>query len=984
MKSDKEIKKEFKKKASKEPDKYYATGVLKECGFVRNKCKKCGKWFWSKNLKQNICGDAACQGIFSFYENNPCKYKLDYIQVWKKFSKMFKELGYVPIKRYPVVARWRDDTEFVQASIYDFQPYVVSGEVEPPANPLVVPQLCMRFNDIDNVGITGSHMTCFVMIGQHMFVPPEEWDKNKVFRDIKKWVNDGLGIIDEELTFHEDAWAGGGNFGPCIEFFSRGVEIGNQVYMLYEQTPSGPKELNLKVLDMGMGQERCAWFSLATPTIYDATFPTVMENLRKKVKLKVDERVIKKFVPYAGLLNIDEVEDIDKTWEVVAEKVGIDVEKLKEIILPSAALYSIAEHSRTLLIALSDGALPSNVGGGYNLRVLLRRCLGFIDKYRWDIELKDVCKWHASYLKPLFPELSENLKEVNQILDVEEEKYEATKEKSKKIISKLIKEKIDENKLLKLYDSQGISPEIIAEEAKQLGKEVTVPDDFYLKITEMHEKKEQMHATKKEGKLDLEGVAETEADYFDDYAKTEFKAEVLKIINNNVVLDKTLFYPTSGGQLHDVGSLDNDGVIEVFKQGAVIVHLLKERPKFKEGDKVSGKLDFEHRKQLAQHHSATHIVNTAARNVLGKHINQAGAKKTKGKAHLDITHFRSLSDDELKQIEDESNGIINKNIKIKTRFMSRTEAEKRYGMKIYQGGAVAGKTLRIVEIPGVDVECCGGTHLNNTKEVGEIKIIKAMKISDGIVRIEFKAGKAIESEEENIQDIKDKINRSLRLFNENIRRISEPFQLNITPWTKMVEGIIRPFKEFEKSIKKLGEEMRELAKEFSVTVDQLPQTIDRFIKEYNQQVKEIIKLEREISKLENRKPSKKEIERINFKCDDVVIGKVPEFGRWLFTTWKKQKKQIERLNKKLVELRIKKIKGGSVEIVDLDVTAMQKIAKRLNEVLLINKKGLFVFKGDNKRFKKLVSLGAKGGGGEIKKGKIDTSKLNKLKELFKR
>ncbi len=742
MKSDKEIKKEFKKEVSKDPDKYYATSVLKEYGFARKVCVKCNKVFWSKNPKQMLCGDAACQGAFSFYENNPCKYKLDYIQVWKKFSKMFKGLGYTPIERYPVAARWRDDTDFVQASIYDFQPYVVSGEVEPPANPLVVPQFCLRFNDIDNVGITGSHMTCFIMIGQHIFIPPEKWNQEKLFRDIKKWINEGMGIADEELTFHEDVWAGGGNFGPCMEFFSRGVEIGNQVYMLYEQTPSGTKELKLKVLDMGMGQERCAWFSLATPTIYDATFPTVMKHLREKTKLKTDENIIKKFVPLAGLLNIDEVEDIDKVWKDVAGQVGVDVEKLKGIVFPSAALYSIAEHSRALLVALSDGALPSNVGGGYNLRVLLRRCLDFIDKYKWDIDLKDVCRWHASYLKPLFPELSANLKEVNQILDIEKEKYAATKQKSKKIISKLIKEEIDEDRLLRLYDSQGISPEIIAEEAKKLDKKINIPDNFYLQITKMHEKKEQTHATEKDEKLDLETVPETEADYFDDYAKTEFKAKVIKIIENNVVLDKTLFYPTSGGQLHDVGSLDDNDIDDVFKQGAVIVHLLKDKPKFKEGDTVKGNVDFEHRKQLAQHHSATHVVNAAARKVLGNHINQAGAKKTKEKAHLDITHFKGLNNNELKKIEDAANEIVKKDLKINTKFMPRTEAEKKYGMAIYQGGAVPGKKIRIVEIDGIDVEACAGTHLHRTSEIGKIKVLKSTKIQDGVVRIVFVAGKA--------------------------------------------------------------------------------------------------------------------------------------------------------------------------------------------------------------------------------------------------
>jgi alanyl-tRNA synthetase len=752
MPTDKEIKKQFKIESSKNPDKYYATAVLKAEGFVRKQCS-CSQWFWTANKNQKTCGDAACSGGFRFFENNPCKEKLSYLQVWQKFSKMFKELGYTPIKRYPVVARWRDDMDFVIASIADFQPYVVSGEVSPPANPLVVPQFCLRFGDIDNVGITGSHMTCFNMIGQHMFVSPKEWDQNKVFKHIKKWLNEGLGLADSEITFHEDAWAGGGNFGPCMEFFSRGVELGNQVYILYEQTPKGPQELRLKVLDMGMGMERCAWFSQGTPTIYDATFPHVMDKLMKVTGLSYDKNIMKKYVPFAGLLNIDEVEDVQKAWKEVAKKVGIGVDELKKAVLPMAALYSIAEHARGLLIALTDGALPSNVGGCYNLRILARRAFSFIDKYNWNIELSEVCRWHAEELKEEFPELSENLEEVEKILHVEKEKYRITSEKSKQAVAQIIKTEITKEKLLQLYDSQGIPPEIIKEEAEKLGKEITIPDNFYAEVANLHEKTEQEHATEKEEKLPLDDISETEAMYYDDYTKIKFTAKVVKIINNNVVLDKTAFYPTSGGQLHDTGSINTQHVINIFKQGSVIVHTLSEAPHFKVNDRVNGEIDFERRKQLAQHHTAAHIVNAAARKVLGKHINQAGAKKTEEKAHLDITHYQSLTDEELKKIEHEANILVKKSLPVTSEFLARDTAEKKYGMAIYQGGAVPGKKIRIITILNTDVEACGGTHLKNTSEIGEIKVIKSAKIQDGIVRLTFTAGKAAQNEKKGQENI---------------------------------------------------------------------------------------------------------------------------------------------------------------------------------------------------------------------------------------
>lgn len=753
MPSDKETKKEFKKTASNDPAKYYAVGVLKEHGFARRQCK-CGTWFWSVNADQNHCGDPACAGGFGFFGTSPAKKKMDYIETWQEFSKLFKKLGYTPIDRYPVVARWRDDTDFVQASIYDFQPYVVSGEVKPPAKKLVVPQFCLRFNDIDNVGITGAHYTGFVMIGQHAFVAEKEWDQAQYFRDIHTWLTQGLGLPNNEITFHEDAWAGGGNFGPCMEFFSRGLELGNQVYMLFENTPNGPKPLPLRVLDMGMGHERNAWFTQGTATSYETTFPTVCKKLFHATGIdttKKNKELIQRFLPYSSYLNIDEVEDINKTWQFVAEKVGVEQNELKAKILPLAALFSIGEHTRTLLFALSDGALPSNTAGGYNLRVILRRALAFIDQYGWNLDLPTICEWHADYLKPLFPELSGHLDGVRKILEVEKNRYENTKQKTKSIVAGIIgrKEAITTEKLLQLYDSNGIAPELVREEAAQAGMKIAVPENFYALVAERHTEVEQEHATKKKEQLDLDDVPDTKALYFDDWRKTTSQGKVIKIIGNKVVLDKTVFYPTSGGQLHDLGTLGGYGVVDVFKQGSKIVHVLGQEPKkFVEGETVSCVVDAERRKQLAQHHTATHIVGAAARRVLGSHINQAGSKKTTEKAQIDLTHYESVTGEELKKIEAEANKIVQERVPVRLGFMPRDEAEKKFGMAIYQGGAVPGKELRIVEIPEIDVECCGGTHLTNTADVGKIKMLSAAKVQDGVVRLTYTAGGAARQEEQ--------------------------------------------------------------------------------------------------------------------------------------------------------------------------------------------------------------------------------------------
>ncbi|MFX0037807.1 MAG: alanine--tRNA ligase [Promethearchaeota archaeon] len=762
--TDKELKQVFKKIASRNPDTYFPTSELRELGYMRKKCENCGTYFWTILKERNVCGDPACTGGFQVVVDNPSKIKLSFIGVWEKIVEILEPRGYAPIKRYPCVARWNPTSEFTIASISAFQPYVITGEVEPPAKKLVIPQFCLRFNDIENVGITGSHCTGFVMIGQHAFVSPEEWDQGQLFMDIHDFIHKGVGLPLEEITIHEDSWAGGGSFGCSLEFFSRGVELFNQVYTMFEQTPEGPKDLKLKVLDMGLGQERVAWFSQGKPNIYEAIFPLVLSKLREITHIELDLDLYNLFSQYSAYLNVDEVDNMDEAWNRVSKELKIETKELKNKILPMTALYSIAEHARSLLFAINDGKLPSNVGGGYNLRVIFRRAISFIDKFNWDINIGDVCTWHAQELKNIFPEVSKHLDEIQEILDVEKEKFYATKKKAGKILEKILKKgQISTKTLIELYDSNGISPDMVKATAKKYGIKIHIPEDFYKLVVERHEQSEQIHATIKEVELDLDGIPETKSLYYYDYTKTSNVANVLKIIDKMVILDKTVAYPTSGGQLHDIGTINGQKFSDVFKQGNYTIHILDQKPKFKEGDTVKVELDKDWRIQLSQHHTATHIVNAAARKVLGSHVNQAGAKKTLKNSHLDITHYEQIQREDILKIEKIANQIVEKGISLKLSFIPRAEAEKKYGMTIYQGGAVPGKNLRIVEVPGVDVEACGGTHLNNTSETGYIHITKSQKIQDGIVRLTFTAGIATDKLKEKHKRILNELKDILKV-----------------------------------------------------------------------------------------------------------------------------------------------------------------------------------------------------------------------------
>jgi alanyl-tRNA synthetase len=361
-----------------------------------------------------------------------------------------------------------------------------------------------------------------------------------------------------------------------------------------------------------------------------------------------------------------------------------------------------------------------------------------------------------------------------------------------------------------------------------------IPENFYTRVSELHEKSEQVHATQREEKLALDNVPETAALYFDDYKKTEFSAKVLKIIGNNVVLDRTIFYPTSGGQLHDLGTISDDEVVDVFKQGNVIVHVMKEKPGFKEGETVKGKIDFERRMQLSQHHTETHIINAAARKVLGNHINQAGAKKTVEKAHLDVTHYQSITDAELKEIEAEANKIVMMAIPIKTSFFPRSEAEKKYGMGLYQGGAVPGKTIRVVEIPGIDVEACAGTHLHNTSEVGEIKILKSAKIQDGIVRLTFIAGNALKNVSSGHGDVLAEASKLLSVAPEEVPvRAQELFVLWKNCKKAEKKGVKLSDSELKLKKKELfsGDALAETAKVLQTQPEHIMNTLKRFLRD---------------------------------------------------------------------------------------------------------------------------------------------------------
>ncbi|RLJ06455.1 MAG: alanine--tRNA ligase, partial [Candidatus Aenigmatarchaeota archaeon] len=224
------LKKEFEKNWKK----HYEVELFREKGFIRKKCPNCGKNFWTLDPDRKLCGDPPCEN-YGFIGKTITKGKWDYIETWKQFEKFFVKEGHTSIPRYPVIDRWRPDLFFTIASIQDFQRLDQGNMVfEYPANPLVVPQVCLRFNDISNVGVTGRHHTSFIMSGQHAFgYPKEGYFKDRCMELNFGFLHRVMGIPETEITYIEDLWTmpDFSAFGPSIEAFSKGLELVNHVFM---------------------------------------------------------------------------------------------------------------------------------------------------------------------------------------------------------------------------------------------------------------------------------------------------------------------------------------------------------------------------------------------------------------------------------------------------------------------------------------------------------------------------------------------------------------------------------------------------------------------------------------------------------------------------------------------------------------------------------------------------------------------------------
>jgi len=468
---------------------------------------------------------------------------------------------------------------------------------------------------------------------------------------------------------------------------------------------------------------------MGTPTAYDCCFGPITNNLLQQIGIDTDDELLATYFTKIAK-NMEQFDNLSDVRKNAIKTAGLSDEQINKIITPLEGIYLIVDHIRTLIFAISDGALPSNVGGGYNLRMMLRRIISTMDRLSLKFDVNEIVDVQIDYLKNTYPELEKTREDIKMVIGIESGRYENSKLRMEKIVSKLNQKPVVDD-LIRLYESDGVTPDYL----KEMNVISDIPSTFYSKLSELHQSKKQ----KEQDQIPLEGLAETKLLYYGDDPR-EFDAKVIKSFDKYVVLDKTSFYARGGGQEPDHGTIEKLEVVDVTKHGNIIVHELKNGI-LKEGSTVSCIINSKRRDSITKNHTSTHILNSSSRNVLGSWVWQHSAFKEEDHARLDITHHSALTDDEIGNIEKLANSIVEKNMSVTIDNFDRGTAEQKYGFKIYQGGIVPVKSVRIVSIEDFDVEACGGTHVKKTGEIELIKITRTKRIQDGVVRIEFVSGK---------------------------------------------------------------------------------------------------------------------------------------------------------------------------------------------------------------------------------------------------
>ena len=712
------------------------------------------------------------------------------------FLSFFERNGHTRVEPYPIIARWRDDIHLTIASIADFQPHVTSGLVPPPANPLGISQPCIRLTDVDAVGRSGRHLSTFEMMAHHAFNRPLENDViywiDQCVRYCDELLVESFGIDPDGITYVENPWSGGGNAGPALEVIVAGLELATLVFMNLEESEDGNieikglryREMDLQIIDTGYGLERFCWAAAGTPTIYDAIYPESVswlkevsgfDNMAKSLDLGVEvDTLLSELSGIAGILNIDVGTDAQELYESLAKRLAdrgieLSVSDLKLVTEPLSAIYAIPDHMHALCNMLGDGLVPSNTKAGYLARMLARRVCRMKDNIGAKVSLPELGDHHIKFNMGV-GSMSQSREGILEILELEETRYNEMLRKGEAAVRTALKgiptnaKEVPDEILFRLAEERGLNPEMTVSIAHELGwSDLAVRVGFSADMAARNASMAKAASKSKSNgtSIGMPRLPRTSQDFYEDTNAVEFSSEVLHcteitpseidslslssevtgLPKHAVILGNTLFYPEGGGQLGDQGYLLQGGatarVLDTIVQEGVIMHLtdipLQIAP-------VSGKIDWDRRKQLMDHHTAVHIVGGSAREILGPHIWQAGSNKGARYARLDITHHSRLTREQLDEIEELANSVVESNPKVEKLVLERGDADRMFGFSIYQGGPPKNNPIRVIKVGDFDTQACGGTHHDEAISIGDIHIIKSSQVQDGVERLQIVAG----------------------------------------------------------------------------------------------------------------------------------------------------------------------------------------------------------------------------------------------------
>jgi len=655
------------------------------------------------------------------------------------------------------------------AGMLPFKP-VFLGLKERPSKRATSSQKCIRTNDIENVGVTARHHTFFEMLGNFSFgdyfkreaiqwawelvtniyqlsveniivsVFHEDEESAKIWRDEIGIHPDRIVKLGEEDNF----WSSGktGPCGPCSELYydfhpekglqnidledgDRFIEFYNLVFMQYNRDPNGKlTDLKFKNIDTGMGLERMAQILQKKQNNYetDLIFPIIQ---------KICE-----------IANIDYFSSDDKN------KISLKI---------------IGDHTRAVIHLISDGVAASNLGRGYILRRLIRRMvrhgrlLGITNEF-----LPHIATVGIELMQNNYPDLKNNNDLILNEIKIEEIRFRETLERGEKLLDELIssgQKLISGFKAFELYDTYGFPLELTVE----IAEENSISVDVKGFEEEMNAQKERAKAASSNIDLTLEGSLEREIDLFNKtvfngYSSLLSEAEIKGIFLDStlvkqasegqkvlIVLDQTTFYGESGGQVGDIGTIfskDVEVLVDnVMRKKNVFLHYgTIKKGILTIGQKVKTNVSSSNRAKAAANHTATHLLQSALKSVINESVGQKGSLVAFNKLRFDFNSSNPISKDQISKIETLVNSWIMENHALEIKNMSKSEALEKGAVAMF--GEKYDDEVRVVNVPGVSMELCGGTHVKTTSELGSFKIISEEGISAGVRRIEALSGQS--------------------------------------------------------------------------------------------------------------------------------------------------------------------------------------------------------------------------------------------------